>query len=326
MGYKDNENETAPAIHRREERLLTRPEFQRLAEVPPEAEWFANIQNANTRNAYRNDVGHFLRFVGIRQPTEFRTVSRAHVIAWRKELERLRFMPATIRRKLSALSDLFDHLCEANAVSHNPVDGVKRPSEGTNEGKTPALSDEQAKQLINAPSPKTAKGRRDRAILAVLMYHALRRAELCALRVKDYGDRRGVKTLTVHGKGGKIRYVEVHPAAIRLLEDHLDATGSRHSPEAPLFQPLRMKNARQGLLPGSVYRNVVMHYAKRLGIQMELLGPHVLRTTAATNALDHGADIARVQKWLGHSSISTTRLYDRRNFRPEDSPTFKVKY
>jgi integrase len=50
------------------------------------------------------------------------------------------------------------------------------------------------------------------------------------------------------------------------------------------------------------------------------------RSTAATNALDHQADIAKVQEWLGHANISTTRLYDRRKHRPEDSPTFKVEY
>ena len=59
---------------------------------------------------------------------------------------------------------------------------------------------------------------------------------------------------------------------------------------------------------------------------MELFGPHALRATAATNALEHGADIAKVQERLGHSNISTTRLYDKRKTRPEDSPTFKVEY
>jgi integrase/recombinase XerD len=51
-----------------------------------------------------------------------------------------------------------------------------------------------------------------------------------------------------------------------------------------------------------------------------------MRATAATDALKHDADIARVQEWLGHSDISTTRMYDRRKSRPEDSPTFKVSY
>ena len=53
---------------------------------------------------------------------------------------------------------------------------------------------------------------------------------------------------------------------------------------------------------------------------------HSIRATAATNALDHSADIAEVQEWLGHANISTTRLYDRRKSRPADSPTFRVAY
>jgi len=63
--------------------------------------------------------------------------------------------------------------------------------------------------------------------------------------------------------------------------------------------------------------------AAQLGFKIR---PHVLRATAATNALDHQADIAKVQEWLGHANISTTRIYDHRKTRPEDSPTFKVNY
>jgi len=42
--------------------------------------------------------------------------------------------------------------------------------------------------------------------------------------------------------------------------------------------------------------------------------------------LSHEADIAKVQEWLGHVNVSTTRLYDRRKTRPEDSPAFRVRY
>jgi site-specific recombinase XerD len=56
------------------------------------------------------------------------------------------------------------------------------------------------------------------------------------------------------------------------------------------------------------------------------IGAHVLRATAATNALEHQADIAKVQEWLGHANIATTRIYDHRHTRAEDSPTFKVAY
>ena len=72
----------------------------------------------------------------------------------------------------------------------------------------------------------------------------------------------------------------------------------------------------------------VCHHARAAGLDREVRGlcPHSLRATAATNALQHDADIARVQEWLGHANIATTRLFDRRNARPEDSPTFRVTY
>jgi site-specific recombinase XerD len=310
------------------ERLLTKAEFQALAEVPPLFEWYANLESANTKRAYGRDVEAFMRFVGIKEPNEFRLVKRAHVIAWRKMLEGRELAPATIRRKLSALSDLFDYFSEKNSILENPVSGVERPSEGANEGKTPALSDEQANALLNAPPPHTLKGKRDRAILAFFLFHALRRAELCFLRVSDYSERKGIKHLSIHGKGAKIRYVPVHPRAIELVEEYLAAAGHRGDTRGALFRSVapNLKNSAKRLSAGSVYRNVVMHYCKRLGIAAEGLGPHALRATSATSALLNGADIAEVQEWLGHSSIATTRLYDKRKMRPEDSPTFKVKY
>jgi site-specific recombinase XerD len=54
------------------------------------------------------------------------------------------------------------------------------------------------------------------------------------------------------------------------------------------------------------------------------IGAHALWATAATDALDHQADIAKVQEWLGHANIGIIRIYDRRKTQPEDSPTFKV--
>ena len=53
---------------------------------------------------------------------------------------------------------------------------------------------------------------------------------------------------------------------------------------------------------------------------------HALRATAAANTLAHNADIAKVQEWLGHANSTTSQLYDRRQSRPEESPTFKVEY
>jgi integrase/recombinase XerD len=81
------------------DRLLTAAEFQKLADVPPEVEWFANLGNHHTRRAYENAVKDFMRFAGIQRPEEFRIVTRAHLIAWRDELSRRGLGGATIRQK-----------------------------------------------------------------------------------------------------------------------------------------------------------------------------------------------------------------------------------
>jgi site-specific recombinase XerD len=308
------------------ERRLTATEFQQLAAVPAAVEWFANIDNPRTRRAYQNDLEDFCGFVGLTGADEFRAVTRAHVLAWRAQLETRGLAGATIRRKLAALASLFDHLLESNAVAGgNPVHGVKRPRIETNEGKTPALGDHQAKALLDAPDPDTLKGRRDRAILAVLLYHGLRREEAAQLMVGDLQERRGIKHLQVRGKGGKTRFLPLHPVAAERIYAYLEHDTVRQAGNGPLFRSIRGKTTGAGVTGNGIY-TVVSQWACAVGIEVDGLGVHGLRATAATNALEHDADIAKVQMWLGHANISTTRLYDRRGQRPEDSPTYKVKY
>ncbi|MBT2375512.1 tyrosine-type recombinase/integrase [Pseudomonas fluorescens] len=309
-----------------DERRLTSAEFQQLASVPAAVEWFANIDNPRTRRAYQNDLEDFCSFVGLTGAEEFRAVTRGHVLAWRAQLETRGLAGASIRRKLAALASLFDHLLENNAVAGgNPVHGVKRPKIETNEGKTPALSDEQAKCLLEAPDAQTLKGLRDRAILAVLLYHGLRREEAAQLLISDLQERRGIKHLQVKGKGGKLRFLPLHPVAAERIHAYLERDSEREQGSGPLFRSIRGRTTGAGISANGIY-TVVAYWASVAGIEVTGLGVHGLRATAATNALEHNADIAKVQVWLGHANISTTRLYDRRDQRPEDSPTYKVKY
>ena len=294
--------------------------------MPPELEWFANLGNKATRRAYENALADFMRFVGSpARPSS--AASRARTSSpGATTCCSARLSGMTIRHRLAALSSLFEYLCERNAVTHNPVKGVKRPVVESYEGKTPALGDHQARQLLDAPEGDTVKAKRDRAMLATLLYHALRREELCKLKVKDFRhERRGVAHLKISGKGGKTRYVPLHPAAGGLIVDYLEAAGHGAEDAGALFRSLhrgRVEGSGQPMTPDAVYK-IVRGYSGALGFE---IGAHSLRATAATNALDHQADIAKVQEWLGHANIATTRIYDHRKTRPEDSPTFKVAY
>jgi integrase/recombinase XerD len=115
--------------------------------------------------------------------------------------------------------------------------------------------------LLEAPPPDTLKGVRDRAILATLLYHGMRREKLCLLRLRDVQSRQGVMHFRIKGKRDKIRFVPVHPLAQRLVGEYLAAL--KHSAglaeldvEGPLFRP--EKNNRTGTLdrhldPSAIY-------------------------------------------------------------------------
>jgi integrase len=118
-------------------------------------------------------------------------------------------------------------------------------------------------------------------------------------------------------------FLPLHPGTNAVINDYLDASGHGEDDNGALFRPIknnRGKTLEHALTPDAVYK-LVKAYSLELGFE---IGAHALRATAATNALDHQADIAKVQEWLGHANIS--RIYDHRKTRPEDSPTFKVNY
>jgi integrase len=126
-------------------------------------------------------------------------------------------------------------------------------------------------------------------------------------------------------EAARSRKLNSAPTAAFRINDYLDAAGHGLDDSGALFRPVRNNRTSRlegAITPDGVYR-LVRSYSGELGF---LIGAHALRATAATNALDHQADIAKVQEWLGHANISTTRIYDHRRTRPEDSPTFKVAY
>lgn len=191
----------------RDARRLTAVEFQQLATVPAALGWFANIDNPRTRRAYQNDLEDFCGFVGLTGADEFRAVTRAHVLAGALSWRPVAWPGPLSGANCAAPASLFDHLLENNAVAGgNTVHGVKGPRVETNEGKTPALVDAQAKLLLSAPDGSTLKGIRDCAILSVLLYHSPRREEAAQLQTTDLQERCGIKHLHVKGEGGKTRY------------------------------------------------------------------------------------------------------------------------
>jgi integrase len=137
------------------------------------------------------------------------------------------------------------------------------------------LGDGQARALLNAPGSETLKGKRDRAILSVLLYHGLRREELCTLKVRDIHPRRGVLHLRVHGKGGKVRYLPLHPGTAELVTDYLEAAGHGGETAAALFRPV--KNNTGGTVEGAITADGIYKMVQRAASLRRMVVPESSR-------------------------------------------------
>lgn len=147
---------------------------------------------------------------------------------------------------------------------------------------------------------------RDAAMIALVYGAGLRRHEAVKLEIKDY--RRRDETITVIGKGNKERTNPLNARVVDILECWLSERG--HD-EGPIFVRVYKggKVTNFGLTPQTVYDVITKRY-KEAGLRR--LTPHDLRKTYATQLLENGEDLFVVQDLMGHSSVETTKIYDRR--------------
>jgi len=177
------------------------------------------------------------------------------------------------------------------------------PIRGVRAGKW--LTAEQAVKLLAAPDVSTFKGKRDRALLAVLIGSGLRREELAHLEVADLEEREGRCVIPeLVGKGQRVRLVPV-PGWGKAALDAWTAAAS--IAEKRIFRSIdKGGKLGDGLSVKAIWQ-IVLEHAKAIGV--ERLGPHDLCRTCARLCNDSGGDLVQIQMLLGHSSAEVTRLY-----------------
>lgn len=310
-----------------------------LAQVPAEQVWLRGLESERTRAAYRGDVAQFIAFLGVRSSDELYAVTPPAVIAWRAHLSDTRakgglgLKRATVRRKLSALSSLFEHLVEQHVVDFNPVAQVKRPkrTKKDRKGKTAPLVREDARALLNAPPSDTVRGARDRAILSLGFQNGLRRSEIAHLVVGCIEERERIQHITYIAKGGEEHTVPLNPQAHKRIIDYLELSGHGDNLEGPLFRPTRANHVEgtddfnRHLDPDMVDR-IVKKWAKEAIGRSRGISAHTMRATFVTRTLENGCPLERVQHDVGHAHISTTQLYDHRGLSPEEAAPFFANY
>jgi integrase/recombinase XerD len=303
--------------------------LDQLAEIPEETIWLQKQKSARTRRAYRLDVQHFMRTLGITAPAELRQADHKAVIAWERFMRETEHAAAsTIRRRLAALSSLYKHLVRHGHAARNPVGEVERPAINREEGSTLAFAKTQARKLLDAPPEDTIASLRDRAILSVGLQVGLRRAEIAGLKVGDLHQNRGFDSLRVSRKGGRRDALAINPQTAARIRAYLEASGHGADIDGPLFRPLRhngkRQNERRRMDPDAIDR-LVRKYAGELGLDRGY-SAHSMRATFITTALENGAQLEDVQKAAGHRDPGTTKLYDRRGYNPEKAASFFATY
>ena len=233
-------------------------------------------------------------------------LTRALLMEWRATMEKL--SPSTVNVRLSAFRKLVSEarkngmIGTEEAANLSDVPNIRQ--QGTRLGNW--LTREQAKELLAVPDRSTLKGKRDYAILALLVGCALRRRELASLNIEDIQMREGRWVIVdLRGKGGRIRTVAVPIWVKQGVEVWMTAAGIG---EGKLLRPV-LKGSRlvgDELSDWAVW-SVVEQSAKQIGI--EHFGAHDLRRTCAKLCRKAGGDLEQIKFLLGHSSIQTTERY-----------------
>ena len=258
-----------------------------------------SVTSPHSRRTYAKGLDLLFAFAASRPLT------RALLMEYRTSMEDL--APSTVNVRLAAVRKMVTEakrnglLSAEEAASLIDVPNVRQS--GTRLGNW--LSKEQARELLAVPDRSTVKGKRDYAILAVLVGCALRRRELASLTVEDVQMRENRWVIAdLRGKGGRIRTVAVPVWVKNGINAWQTAAGIE---EGPLFRSIR-KGGKVGesLTDWAVWA-VVTEAAKEIGI--ENFGAHDLRRTCAKLCRKAGGDLEQIKFLLGHSSIQTTERY-----------------
>jgi site-specific recombinase XerD len=149
----------------------------------------ATIRNKNTRMAYYRAVCSFFAWVEEHQIGELADIEPVHVAAYIELLQTTAAKP-TVKLHLAAIRMLFDWLIIGQVLAVNPAHAVRGPKHVVRRGKTPVLTEEEARWLLESIDTSTLVGLRDRALIGVMTYAFARIGAVVGMQVEDYYPRR----------------------------------------------------------------------------------------------------------------------------------------
>lgn len=283
------------------------------------ARWIAFLDaTPRTVETYRRNIQPFGRFLsanGITQPR------REHVLAFKAYLMET-YKPATVSAYLAPVRLLFQWL-EAEGLYTNITHHIKgaKPAAGH---KKDALTQNQARGLLNSVEVNSLHGLRDYALLAVLLTTGIRAVSAAAANIGDIRNIGGECVLFYRGKGHAEAdtFVKLASPVEKAVREYLKARGNSDA-NAPLFASISNHNHNGRMTTRSISRLVKSHLVDS-GLNSDRLTCHSTRHTAATLALLSGASIQEAQQMLGHRNVATTLIYSHNLSRIENQSENRI--
>jgi len=264
-----------------------------------------SVSSVHSRRAYGFALDQLFGWYRLLDRGPFR---KALVQEYRAHLERQGLSAATVNVRLAAIRKLAQEAADNQMLAPELAAGISKvkgaPRRGVRVGNW--LEQSEARDLLRAPAGPGKKAVRDRAILALLIGCALRRAELVRLQVEDIQQRAGRWVLPdLVGKGQRVRTVPI-PAWVKLLLDRWITVAAIDT--GPLFRSVNKGDAvsMTGFTENAVWW-IVREYAG--DCELGDLAPHDLRRTCARLCRESGGALEQIQLLLGHASIQTTMDY-----------------
>lgn len=268
-----------------------------------------------TRTAYRDALTVFKRFVehcGKSILTFLYTDCTYEFMLDYKEYLAfvLHYAPSSVNQRMAAIKAYvkYSYGCDASLMQvYIRISSV--PASKTPKKVGEVLDDEKVASLLDKP-PATRKGLRDTVILSILFDAAIRLDELVCLTAGDIYEHDGYTFLLVHGKGNKERKVALDEQTSRILslymkEYHPDADSS----DKPLIYTVI--NGETKRMSHRNVQKILKKYGSETGKEFDDMPkschPHLLRRSRATNLYQNGTPIEIVSRFLGHSTVETTK-------------------
>jgi site-specific recombinase XerD len=264
-----------------------------------------SLPAASSQESYGHAIDEFIGWYCSEPRLAF---NRTVVLRYRFFLEQNNLAPSTINVRLAAVRRLAYEAADTGLLSPELAAGIRRVKGAKRRGVRIGnwLTSEQSKKLLQGLPAETIRGKRDRAILALLVGCGLRRAELVGLRKQDFQIREEHWVVDdLIGKGKHIRTVPVPALAKRAVDEWLNVAAID---DGPIF---RRVNRLEKVWGDGITPKAIWHIVKAAAANAEIsnLAPHDLRRTCARLCHLAGGELEQIQFLLGHASVQTTERY-----------------